>query len=51
MTFAELSEAARLRGHTAIGVFARGGRARLAPEPGEVLVLGQGDRVVVFAED
>ncbi|GBF99707.1 hypothetical protein Rsub_12419 [Raphidocelis subcapitata] len=50
ITFAELAEAARLRCHTAVGVVT-GGRAVLAPAPGEVVTMGEGDRLVVIAED
>ena len=51
VTFAELAEAVRLTGQTAVGYVRAGRLAVLAPRADHYVQLEHGDRVVVIAEE
>lgn len=51
-TFAAVAEAARLKGHTTLGIVRAGGAScQLALAPDAAVSFGPGDGVVVIAED
>ncbi|GFH18924.1 uncharacterized protein HaLaN_15800 [Haematococcus lacustris] len=50
VTFAEVTEAARLMKQTALG-YIRDGEIHLVPEPEHVVCVTHGDEIIVFCDD
>jgi hypothetical protein len=51
VTFADVEEAVRVKGQTALGLLLREGRCMLVPGAGCSLKLREGDSIIVLAED